>query len=297
MTRFTPLWQQGGSYSAQVDRGLIATLWPTSASAGAPAATVANTMTVSIPPGVAAVALTSGQNSALCRWDAAEVVTSPAAPASGNTRIDLVVLQVRDPQLDAGVNNDFIFLVVAGTPTTGVPVAPTVPANAMAICRYTVPAAVANLNGVTVIDSRGPVMPSATQELAYAENPAAVLVNQTTEAAANLVVAAPAVTFDGVTPVVVECFSPAVIPGSVAGTLVFLLLYQDSASLGKLGVVITPVAAQMAVPAFVTRRLTPTAGSHQFSFAAFQQGGSGQVVGGTGGLGNYVPNYIRIRKA
>jgi hypothetical protein len=119
-------------------------------------------MNVSIPPGRAAVALQAGANTALCAWDAAEVVTSPAAPASGNSRIDVVILQVRDPQLDAGVNNDFLFQLLAGAPTTGTPVAPTVPANAMAICSYTVPGAAANLNGVTVNDARIPLVGPAT---------------------------------------------------------------------------------------------------------------------------------------
>jgi hypothetical protein len=168
MTRFTPLWQQAGSYSAQVDRGLLSALWPTPAAVGAIAAPVSNTMNVSIPPGTIAVPLQAGQNTALCRWDANEVVTSTAAPAAGNTRIDVVILQVRDPQLDAGVNNDFIFQVLAGAPSTGTPVAPTVPNNAAPVCSYVVPAAVANLNGVAITDLRrgigfAPVFASTTE--------------------------------------------------------------------------------------------------------------------------------------
>jgi hypothetical protein len=160
MTRFTPLWQQGGSYAAAVDRNLVGALYPVGAASGAVPAPVANTMNVSIPPGRAAVPLQAGANSALCAWDAAEVVTSPAAPPAGNTRIDLIILQVRDPQLDAGINNDFIFQVLSGAPSTGTPVAPTVPTNALAVCQYTVPAAVANLNGVTVVDVRPPTRPN-----------------------------------------------------------------------------------------------------------------------------------------
>lgn len=154
MTRYTPLWQQAGNYPANYDRALLATLWPVNAAAGAKPAAVTNTMNVSIPSGAIAVPLQSGQHTALCRWDAAEVVSSPAAPAAGNSRIDVVIAQVRDPALDAGVNNDFIFLVVAGTPTTGTPAAPAVPANAAAVCQYTVPGGAANLNGVTITDRR-----------------------------------------------------------------------------------------------------------------------------------------------
>ena len=176
MTRFTPLWQQAGSYPANYDRALLAALWPVPGAIGAKAAAVSNTMNVSIPPGTLAVPLQSGQHTALCRWDAAEVVTSPAAPAAGNSRIDIVVAQVRDPQLDAGVNNDFIFLVVAGTPTTGTPVQPATPTNAALVCSYTVPGGSANLNGVTVTDMRRgggtvPVYASSAERTTFAPSP------------------------------------------------------------------------------------------------------------------------------
>jgi hypothetical protein len=92
----------------------------------------------------------AGQGGALCRWDAAEVVTIPAAPPAGNTRVDVIIAQVRDPQLDAGVNNDFIFTSVTGTASTGIPAVPAIPANAAAVANVLVPAAVANLNTATV---------------------------------------------------------------------------------------------------------------------------------------------------
>jgi hypothetical protein len=154
MTRYVPLWQQGGTYPAQLDRALINTLWPAGGGAGAVPTAVGNTMNVTIPPGTIAVPLQAGQNTALCRWDTNEVVSSTAAPASGNSRIDVVICQVRDPLLDGGANNDFIFLVIAGTPATSNPVAPTVPTNAAEVCRYTVVGGSANLNGVTIIDRR-----------------------------------------------------------------------------------------------------------------------------------------------
>jgi hypothetical protein len=173
MTRYTPLWQQAGSYPANYDRVLLNTIWPSPAASGAPATAVANTMNVSIPAGTAAVVLQSGQNTALCRWDTAEVVTSPAAPAAGNSRIDSVVCQVRDPLLDSGVNNDFIFVVVPGAAVASNPQPPVIPPNAMEICRYTVPGGAANLNGVTVTDRRvqmGGVGGGQTgQQLAYTE--------------------------------------------------------------------------------------------------------------------------------
>jgi hypothetical protein len=145
-------------------------------------------MTVSVAPGTAAVPLATGQGSALCKWDAPEVVTIAAAPGSGQSRVDLIVAQVRDPDLDGGQNNDFIITAVTGTPAArGVervelygdaptrpdlkpddparpaqrpvgpfaPVAPTPPANALVLYQITVPGAAANLNGATLRDARG----------------------------------------------------------------------------------------------------------------------------------------------
>lgn len=155
MTRYAPLWEQNATYPAVVDRGLIGTLWPSSVSSGGAVTTVANTMNVSVAAGTASVALASGNLSVLCRWDAPEVVTLTAAPPSGQSRIDVIVLQVRDSAIDSGSNNDFIFQAIAGTPaTTGSQVAPAVPTNAYAMAQLTIAGGAANLNGVTVLDRR-----------------------------------------------------------------------------------------------------------------------------------------------
>ena len=113
MARFEPLWQQAGSYAAQLDRMLLAALWPSGGVLGGAVTAAFNTMNVNIAAGYAAVPLQAGQGGALCRWDAAEVVTLTASPPSGQSRIDLIVCQVRDNAIDAGANNDFIFAAVA----------------------------------------------------------------------------------------------------------------------------------------------------------------------------------------
>jgi hypothetical protein len=155
MTRYSPLWQQNASYPASVDRTLINALWPASGNSGGVVTTISNQMNVSVSPGTAAVLLSASVNlSMLCRWDAAEVVAVNTAPPSGNSRIDLIVLQVRDAAIDLGANNDFIFQAIAGTPTTGTPVAPAVPTNAYVIAQLTVPGGAANLNGVAITDLR-----------------------------------------------------------------------------------------------------------------------------------------------
>jgi hypothetical protein len=115
---------------------------------------VANTMTVSAAPGTVAVPLQSGAGCALCRWDANETPTVATAPPTGNSRIDLVIVQVRDNALDAGANNDFIVTTVTGTPAASNPAVPATPTNAYVLAQVLVPGAAANLNGATLTDRR-----------------------------------------------------------------------------------------------------------------------------------------------
>jgi len=175
MTRYTPLWQQGGSYAASLDRALMQSLFvanPPGFNTGQVrggfiaglVTAVSNTMNLNVNAVYAAVPLgtTFGSlGTALCMWDATEVVTVTAAPPSGQSRLDLVVITVRDPVIDAGANNDFIFQVVAGAPTTGTPAAPAVPANSLAVFQVLVPGAVANLNTATLTDLRRGMGPPA----------------------------------------------------------------------------------------------------------------------------------------
>jgi hypothetical protein len=168
MAHHGPLWTQSGSYPAQADRSLLGALWPAGGVRGGAVTAVLNTPTTSVAPGSAAVPLQSGQGSALCTWDTAEVIDHSPAPASGTSRIDLIVCQVRDPDLDGGANSDFILTLVKGQPAMMAEarpgedddegpvvepfagVAPAVPANALAIAQVTVPGGAANLNGATI---------------------------------------------------------------------------------------------------------------------------------------------------
>lgn len=152
MAKSPPLWQQANSYPAQLDRGLLATLWPSGGALGGAPTAVANTMNVSVPPGACAVPLQPGQGSAVCRWDAAEIVALD--PGSAQARVDLIVAQVRDASIDGGANNDFVFVAVKGTPAASNPVAPAVPANALAITAVPVAAGAVNLNGVALTERR-----------------------------------------------------------------------------------------------------------------------------------------------
>ena len=87
MTRYTPLWEQAGSYAAGIDRRLLSALWPAAATTGL-AVTATSGMVLAIAPGTAAVPSSNNTGSLLCVSDAIENVTLTAAPAAGNSRID-----------------------------------------------------------------------------------------------------------------------------------------------------------------------------------------------------------------
>lgn len=155
MARYAPLWQQAQTYSASLDRGLFSALFPKSCVVGAPQpSVVGGTMNISLPADTAAVACGTAVGSYVCRWSTPEQVTLPAAPPSGQSRIDVVILQVRDNALDSGGNNDFIFATVSGAPAASNPAVPAVPTNAMAMHEVTVPGGAAVLDGVAIRERR-----------------------------------------------------------------------------------------------------------------------------------------------
>jgi hypothetical protein len=142
-----------------------------------------------------------------------------------------------------------------------------------------------------------PLAPSTLGELAYAEATANKTVTQTADASADLVVAAPAITLDGQTTILVTLCAPVAVPPATAGQGLWAVLFDNGAPLGRMGAVITPAAATAGAPILAQRRLTPAAGSHQFSFAAIVQSGSGTIYAGSGGSGVYVPAHIRVSLA
>jgi hypothetical protein len=151
MTRYTPDWLQQGSYSAAMDRRVLQALYPNPASAGC-AVSVGSGMTVNVAAGQVAVPTANATGSLVCTSDAVEPVALAAAPSS-NSRIDLVVCQARGNDLDGGANNDFIFAPVTGTVAAS-PVAPAVPANAVALAQIAVGTGVAAIVAANITDAR-----------------------------------------------------------------------------------------------------------------------------------------------
>lgn len=135
----------------------------------------------------------------------------------------------------------------------------------------------------------------ASFELAYTEFTANVLCTATTEATANTVVSASAVTFDGSTAVVIEFFAS---DYDATDAPVFeLFLYDGASSIGKVHRRHVTTANSMGAIT-VSRRLTPSAASHTYSIRGSVSSGSGvSVKAGAGGSGAVVPGYIRITRA
>lgn len=131
-------------------------------------------------------------------------------------------------------------------------------------------------------------------QLAYVEFTSAVTISATTEATANSVVSAGAVSFDGATPVIIEFFAVISQPAASAGSNLIYYLYEDGASIGQLGQHQNPASSSNRVPVLLRRRMTPTSGSHTYEIRVVRGVGNGSVRAGVGGSGNEMPGYIRI---
>lgn len=132
-------------------------------------------------------------------------------------------------------------------------------------------------------------------ELAYTEYTAIVNITATTEAGANTIVTAPAVTFDGATPAWVEFYAPWI--DNQSSFALMLILFQDGVSIGKIAEVYG-AASEVAATVTPKRKITPAAGARTYSIRAHMNvASSGQVQGGLGGAGNFMPGFIRISRA
>src|SRR6185369_6769312 len=135
-------------------------------------------------------------------------------------------------------------------------------------------------------------------EFDYVEITSPVVPTATTEATANTVVTANAVSFDGSTAVIIEFMSQDVRPRNDAAGYIILWLYDGSSSIGQIAFVRMVGTGNQEVPVRVARRLTPSNASHTYSIRASVSGGTtAQVDAGAGGAGNSAPAFIRITKA
>lgn len=131
------------------------------------------------------------------------------------------------------------------------------------------------------------------KEVAYTQFTSPPNITATTEATANSIVSAGAITFENV-PHLIEFKAPWIQPGAVGGDGIIMVLY-DGTSIGRLDLFEADSALRQ-VPYYTCHRLTPTAASHTYSVRAFVPSGTGTVGAGTGGSGNYMPGFIRITR-
>ena len=138
----------------------------------------------------------------------------------------------------------------------------------------------------------------AGKELDYAEITSSASITATTEAGADTVVTGASVAYDGATIVFIEFAAPWWNPDTVAaGRQIALYLFEDGASLGRIGLHFSQVAGVNAhMPLRAATRLTPTNASHTYSIRSAVSTGSGTIAAGAGGSGAERPAFLRITR-
>ena len=167
--RTPPTWLAAGTHTAENDRLITKGAWGTAGvrlgpqmpmtaggtNSGDLAVTQSGTpaMTVAVAAGWAYVAgsTTATQGIYGVYNDAATTLTV-TSNASGNPRIDLVCVTIRDAGY-SGANNDVIFQVVAGTPAVS-PVAPTLPASSLSLATIAVANGASSILNANITDTR-----------------------------------------------------------------------------------------------------------------------------------------------
>jgi hypothetical protein len=130
-------------------------------------------------------------------------------------------------------------------------------------------------------------------QFAYQEIVSSVAISATTEATANTILTLPAVVMDGQTRVWIEFFTPFADNGA-AGSVIYLVLYEDGNSIGLMGGVYDTVS-ESSISLLLKRNKIPSAGQHVYSIRGYKNAGAGQQIGaGPGGSGQQMPAYGMI---
>ena len=134
-------------------------------------------------------------------------------------------------------------------------------------------------------------------EYSYVADIDGATITATAESTSQVLVTAGSVTYDG-TPVMVHAFAPFWQPNPTAGPIIVLVLWDNTAgaSIGKLAVSAGESTSNAYAVLSAWHRFTPAAGARVYSIRAFVSGGTGTIYAGAGGVGNYVPAFIRITK-
>ena len=155
--RTPPSWLQNGSHPAENDRLTTQALWATTGIIKSTSLAVTQNspvgMSVIIASGWCAIVGTTQANMGtyVAYNDAATVVAITTANPT-NPRIDLICATVNDAYYTGSTNN-VVFQVVAGTPASS-PVAPTLPANSIALATVDVAAGALSIVTGNITDLR-----------------------------------------------------------------------------------------------------------------------------------------------
>ena len=134
-------------------------------------------------------------------------------------------------------------------------------------------------------------------EYDYVQITSPVAITATTEAGANTVVTANAVTFDGSTAVIIEFFTPDAYSDNLASVDLYFYLYDGAGSIGLIYAMRSETTNRAFQGVYARHRLTPSAASHTYSIRArLSSAGDGNVDAGSGGAGASLPAFIRITK-
>jgi hypothetical protein len=156
-----PLWLENLDYAARLDRALIHAAWSEGVVTGLKVTPNMNgaDMSVDVAAGSAVIDGDdqTAQGSYLAENDDRVNIAVAAAPGS-NSRIDVVVVRVRDTQ--AGGPGGAVADAYIITGTSGVsPVAPDVPATAIPLAWLTVTSATAAITTAEITDKRHAALP------------------------------------------------------------------------------------------------------------------------------------------
>ena len=133
-------------------------------------------------------------------------------------------------------------------------------------------------------------------QLNYVEFTANVNVTATTETTSTTIVTGGTVTFDG-TSSTIQFHCPDVsIATDAAGRTLFISLFQDGVSIGRMSTIQSPAAASFRVPINLERTMTPSAGTHSYSIRGYVNAGTSIAVAGAGGTAAIMPGFIRYKK-
>jgi len=155
--RTPPSWEQNASHPAENDRLTTQALWATTGIIGSSSMEVtANSpvgMSVRVASGWAAIVGTTQTNmGTYVAFNDATVTLTITTANPTNPRIDLICATINDSYY-SGATDNVAYQVIAGTPA-GSPVAPSLPANSIALAQVTVSAGATSISSGNIADAR-----------------------------------------------------------------------------------------------------------------------------------------------